>query len=525
MLELSQYRDLYISEAQERLQAITRELILLEQNPAEEDAFPAMLRAVHTLKGMAGTMHDQPAVRLAHSLEDLLLRLKRAGYCPPDALELLYHTVDVLENLVTTVLSAEPRDDAVSDLVLQLEKLEIEPLPERPPAAARSRTVPSPVFSTVRIHVQQLDRLLNLVGQLLTSHHRLQAVLPRAQGPDLEEASAEHSRLLLELHEAVLRARMLPVEYLLSRYTRMVRDLAEEQSKEIDLIVEGVDIELDRSLLEALHEPLLHLLRNAVAHGIELPEERTAAGKARRGQIRIAARRDREWVCVDVSDDGRGLNPARIRVRAQAEGFITPAQSEQMSDAETLNLLGRAGLSLASRLDDVSGRGIGLNAVRAQVDALRGTLTLESTPGVGTTFRLCLPTRLATLQALVVRTGPELYAIPLSLVRRTVPVPASALEGQEVWLEEHIPGRRLADLVQLPAELQRPADPSYALILQRDAGPSFCLVADQVLGTQEILLKPLALPLTRVRGLGGASILEDGQIALVLDFPALGIDL
>ena len=369
----------------------------------------------------------------------------------------------------------------------------------------------------VRLDLRRLDGLMNLIGELVTARGQLMEVASSQADIALEEVSRRVSQLTTQLQDEILQARMTPVWQVFDRFPRLVRDLARRLGKQVEFVIEGKDIELDRALLDEISDPLVHLLRNAVDHGLEPPEERLAAGKPAMGRVTLAAARERDTVAVRVADDGRGIDRARVLSAAKDRGLI---ESEaDISDEEALiRVLARPGFSTAAQVSDVSGRGVGIDVVVTKVRALGGAVELRTARGLGSTFTLRLPTSLAIVRALVTRVGEERYAVPLTHVAETVdldPRRVTTLDGRDA-LAFH---GRLIPLVHLRRVLQIDGEPpTRRPVVVVGVGERYSgLVVDAMLGQQEIMVKPFASPAGTLPIFTGATILGDGAPVLILD--------
>ncbi len=387
---------------------------------------------------------------------------------------------------------------------------------------------------TVRVAVERLDSLMNLVGELVIGRTRVDQIssdLADVAGMEtltetLREASQQLARVTGDLQEQITRIRMLPVDQVFSRFPRMVRDLAQRAGKQVDFIITGGDTELDRSILEDIVDPITHLLRNAVDHGVETPAARQASGKPPRAVIQLAARHEDNRIVIEVSDDGAGIPLDRVRKAAVDSGRISEEAAQKLSNRELTELIFEAGVSTASKVTDISGRGVGMDVVRNTIQRLSGTLDLETEPQKGTTIRMRLPLTLAILQALVTESCGRVFAIPLSCVQETGRCQISDIRHVEgrpvlylrqtvlplVYLHELFPTRRTAQ--------GQSAKLLYVVV--RVAGAQVALAVDRLIGEQEVVIKPLRSEMTRVQGLTGAALLGDGRIALVLDTVGLG---
>jgi len=376
----------------------------------------------------------------------------------------------------------------------------------------------------IRVDLRRLDELMNLIGELVIARGRLDALSRRFAEPDLADATDEIGRLSAALQSEILAARMVPVWQVFDRFPRMVRDLARQMGKPVAFRVEGKDIELDRAILDEIADPLVHLLRNAVDHGLEPAAERAARGKPAVGQLVLAAVRERSSVAIRVSDDGRGIDRARVLSRARELGLVSD-EVERLSDDDTLaHLIALAGFSTAEHVTDISGRGVGIDAVTTAVRALGGSLEVKTQDGKGTVFTVRLPTTLAIVRALLARVGPETYALPLTHVAEMVESrrgDVQIVQGREVLLirGQALPLVRLWERLGVPHAGPRPASqPVIVLAMgERRSG----VVVDALIGQQEIVVKPFEPPRGTVPVFSGATILGDGSPALILDAAGL----
>ncbi|MHB9130777.1 MAG: chemotaxis protein CheA [Armatimonadota bacterium] len=385
---------------------------------------------------------------------------------------------------------------------------------------------------SVRVSVETLDRIMNLVGELVLDRTRvaqLKEELPEEQRNedfihDLDTVSQHLGTIVEELHEQVMRARMLPVSQLFSRFPRMVRDISRKLGKEVEFQVDGEDELLDRSVIEKLVDPLTHLLRNAVDHGLESPDEREDIGKPRCGTIQLTARRREEHVLIEVSDDGPGLDANRLKEKAVAAGVISAAQAQAMNEQEAYSLIFASGFSTAKQVTDVSGRGVGMDVVKKNIDSVNGSIQIDSQYGFGTTMTLKIPLTLAIIRALIVRVGQVYMAVPITMVEETIVTQrrqVHSIRGRGVvrWRDIVVPVIRLCEaLPGCGISSQRDA---LQLVAVRYESRVACLAVDDIVGHQEIVVKPLGSFLGEIPGLAGATILGSGRVALILDISKL----
>ncbi len=400
---------------------------------------------------------------------------------------------------------------------------------------------------TVRVDVARLDKLLNLVGELVIDRTRIAQLgsqLERAmQSNDvlesLNETSAHIGRITDELQEEIMKARMLPIDNVFNRFPRMVRDLAQKLGKEINFEIEGKETELDRSVIEVIGDPLIHMLRNSVDHGIETPEEREQTGKPRAGLVSLRARHEENHIVLEIEDDGKGMNPETLRASAIKKGILTPEAAARMSDREAINLIFGSGFSMAKTVSEVSGRGVGMDIVRSNLQKLGATIDIESKWGHGSTFTVKLPLTLAIIRGLLVRVNGSVYALPLVSVVETL-----RIEPEEVHVVNHrevivqrgrtLPIVRLRDVFHLADAAvcasgveskaaargegrRRKAKPSLYLVVVGAAEKQVGLVVDTLIGEQEVVIKALGKFVGDIRGISGATILGDGRVALIVD--------
>jgi two-component system chemotaxis sensor kinase CheA len=374
--------------------------------------------------------------------------------------------------------------------------------------------------STVRVPASRLDRLVNLVGELVMNQSRLTQAASQVGAPELANPVQEMERLVAELREDVLGIRMLPIGTIFGRFRRLVHDLSTELGKEADLITEGAETELDKSILDQLGEPLVHLLRNSMDHGFAHPEERAAAGKPRRGTIRLAAQHTGSDIVITIEDDGRGIDRAAVRQKAIEKQLITPAAS--LTDKDIVNLVLLAGFSTAGKVTSVSGRGVGMDVVKKQIDALRGTLSIASEEGKGCRVTITLPLTLAIIEGLLVQVGVEQFIIPMAAITENVELhraQRNSNNGRNVVAVrgELVPYIDLRNIFRMDGE----SPPIEKIVLVRHEDQRVGLVVDRVLGTHQTVIQSLGHFLRKVNVVSGATIMGDGRVALILDISAV----
>lgn len=376
---------------------------------------------------------------------------------------------------------------------------------------------------TVRVDIDRLDNLMNLVGELVMHKGRLGQIATSRKIVELNETMEQIDRISTDLQSVVMKVRMVAIEQVFNRFPRMVRDLAKELNKEVEFLLEGKETELDRTVIDEIGDPLIHLLRNAIDHGIEAPAVRAQNGKPRLGTIILRARHEGNNVYIEVEDDGAGIQTDRIRQKAIDRGLIGAKEAEEMTNEEAIELLFSPGFSTAENVTDISGRGVGLDVVKSKIESLNGEMQVESKPGEGTRFKIKLPLTLAIIQALMVSVRDEIYAIPLSSVNETTILlqeEIKMIQNQEVMVLRGnvLPLYRLDNLLEVPGESQ--SEELYVVVV-RKGDKQVGLVVDTLIGQQEIVIKSLGKVLAGIPGIAGAIVAGDGNVRLILDISTL----
>jgi two-component system chemotaxis sensor kinase CheA len=540
-MDMSQYRDLFITEAREYLRNIGGMIVTLEKDAGDRETIDALFRAAHSIKGMAASMEFGDIAELAHKLEDLMSRVRKETLAFDSGVaDLLLEGADVIEamiadlesgthtsrdlaGLLSRIVGYEPTDTAGGSDLADLPPACPEPAPpgESTPSFRRGRDKGGAQSTpTVRVKTGVLDHLINITGELITTKHRLVNIAGEVPSVRLIEAVAELSRLLGGLHREVMQVRLMPLATITDRFPRLVRDLARNNGKEADFSIEGKEIELDRGILEELSDPLLHILRNAVDHGLEPVEARMAAGKPKKGTISLQARRERDQVILTIADDGRGMDSRKLVASAIERGFITPEAGAHLSLPEAYLLTCLPGFSTADTVTEISGRGVGMDAVKATVHSLCGTMAIESELGAGTRIILKLPLTAAIINVLLMDAGPFTVAVPVMNVIRTMELPRELIReenGRELFQldGEQIPLLSLNRIFGVPvSHLRRPSLPIFICEIR---GCKMGLAVDGFIGHQEVFVKPLGRPLDKLKGVAGGVILGDGKVIFIID--------
>ncbi len=570
-MNAERYSELFRAEARERLTEMNNALLAIERGAGPERV-SELFRAVHNMKGMSAAMGYQSIRDLSHALETLLEKLRRDETIPsPAVIDALFDAVDALESAVVIVSRDKNANPNLGPAVEMLEGLagdseiarSLMPTMEWPSVSAprptpqktsrftptqntplrntQVRTTPlrntpvraTPVRNTpvlpmfaapgvdarrsVRVDAERLDTLMNLVGELVIARGRLTELVRQSGGQPLAEIVTHASRLIGNLQDEITKSRMVPVGQAFERFERMVRDTAHELGKQVALELKGTDIEVDKSVLDEIGDAVMHLLRNALDHGIESPTARRDAGKPRIAKLVLSAERERSAVVIHVTDDGCGIDSAKVLERARAASLISPTQ-ESLTDTELLELIARPGFSTSASVSRISGRGVGLDVVATKVRSLSGSVELTTTLGKGTTMTIRLPVTLAIIHALIARVAGETYALPITHVVETMvltPEMSSVEDGREVVAirGETVPAVRLrARLGHLP----RVNGAGHVVLLDLPDRRA-ALVVDEFIGQQEVVVKPFDAARGMPQLFSGATILSNGAPALILD--------
>jgi two-component system chemotaxis sensor kinase CheA len=527
-------------ESQENMRALEEALVDLENRPEDDGLLQMIFRIVHTFKGNASMVGLEKLAELAHVLEDLLECLREHTVpVTADLITLLLRSVDALRDLVPgAIAGSEEIPPAHAALLKQIyERL--------PASVGEGASGPSVVVAerrqgpagrresdglprggrprTLRVDIGKLDRMLNLAGEIAIAQGRLRQVLEERGGRLGEEAleiQGGVDRMWMDLQELIMKARMVPLGPVFRQYIRTVRDVARTHCKIASLVIEGEDVEVDTTVVEHLRDPLTHMIRNAVDHGIELPEERRARGKDPCGRVNLRAFHDTGNLVIQLSDDGAGFNRERIVAKARVRGSV--GEPEKMIDTELYALAFEPGFSTAEIVTELSGRGVGMDIVRKNIDALRGTVAIDSKDGEGATITIRLPLTVATIEGMAVGVGGESYLIPLDAVLECVELPEEErrfASGRGVLnlRGEALPYLRLRDVFRLGGEAPR----RESVVVVRQGGRSVGLAVDLLHGESQAVIKPLGKLFQGIPSVAGSTILGNGRVALILDVPGL----
>jgi len=572
----------FLVEAREIVAQLGEQMVALEHAPDDREGLNTVFRGFHTVKGGAGFLDFVAMVRLCHAVEERL-DVARSGQSPLDAaaFDATQQAIDLLADMLDAVATgdaleppphalldalrldaapaaptqpvlAPPPSTALGDPVEDdfdfealLDSLHgkgavpgAQPVAAAPPPMPAPAPAPKPVAkvaprapraaaandadTTVRVDVRRLDAMINLVGELVMARNRLKTIRPRMRDEELDRAVTALDAATSRLQSAVMTARMQPVGRVFARFPKLARDVARQLDKLVDLEVIGADTELDRNLVEALADPLVHLVRNAIDHGIESPARRVAAGKPETGNVRLSAQQEGDHVSIVVRDDGAGIDPEKIRRSAVDKGLIDSDAAARLTADECLQLIFLPGFSTRTEVSDLSGRGVGMDVVQSKIRELSGLVNIQSEIGAGSCFTIRVPLTLAILPTLLVELEDDVYALPLVRVVEVL----AANPGRSLLID----GQPMLDLRQQPMPLvtlrgwlglpEAPLSTQTCVVLQ-SGEQRYCLAVDRVRGREEVVIKALPRTLRGLPGYAGASLVGDGRMALILDVDGL----
>jgi two-component system chemotaxis sensor kinase CheA len=525
-VDRSRYTALFLADGREHLKRATAELLAWERDLTAEEPVAEVFRAFHSLKSSAATMGYDQIAQVAHQAEHLLDAVRRRELDgSPGIVGLLLQAVDMLDQGLEPSTHGEPLPDAepLAQAISRLASTGRKVPAPRPAARASGRFMPeAAAMRAVRIDPARLDELLNTAGELVVARNRLGSLAAGLGDPELDQVTGRLDTLVRSLHAGVLRARLAPGAELFGRFPRIVRDLGESLGKLVRLTVVGEGIECDRAVLEALVDPLIHLLRNAVDHGIERPAERLEAGKPAEGQLVLSGERRRDWIVIRLQDDGRGIDRDRAAAHGRVLGLLTD-DAGPLSDEDLLHLMTRPGFTLADQVTTVSGRGVGMDAVLSTVRTLGGRLDCRSEWGRGTSFEITVPLTAAVQRVLLVGLGSERYAIPFRIVREAIypdrgTVTSSAVVGSFQFRGQAMP---LVDLARATGTARSAGLARQPVLLVEWGTRGGAVAVDSLLGQHDVLLERIEPPRDLPGWVTGATILADGSPAFVLDPTAL----
>ncbi len=532
-LDLEAILQTFLAECDEHFAKMEEALVGLEANPEDDQLLEAIFRGAHTLKGNSASLGYPKVAGFAHVFEELLQRFRNHVLpVTQERITLLLRSLDAMRQMVPeAVAGADELQAHQLDLLNRLAsgdaangKISQPATAPRRPFGRRQADAAAWMerSGTIRVDTQKLDRMLNLAGEIAIAQGRLRQAIEQSSSKKNEslEAQDQVERLSLELQETIMKVRMVPVGPTFRQYIRTVRDVAQDHGKTALLTMDGEDVEIDVSLIEHLKDPLTHMIRNALDHGIEAPEIRKARGKDPCGTISLKASHQGANIVIEVSDDGAGLNRNRIIERAKIIGTVT--EPEKLADAELYRWIFEPGFSTADKVTDMSGRGVGMDVVRRNIEALRGSVSIDSNEGKGSTVTLRLPLTLAIIDGFGVGIGVDTYVLPLHAVSECIEMPVSERSHDQPQGVINLRGEPLP-YIRLRSwfELASPRPTRENIVVVELDGTKAGLAVDSLQGSRQTVIKPLGDQFKQLPGISGSAIMGNGRVALILDVAAL----
>jgi two-component system, chemotaxis family, sensor kinase CheA len=523
----------FLVESEEGLDAMEQALVQMETNPSDLELLHTIFRVAHSIKGNATSLELPELAGFAHVVEDLLDVFREQQALPgPELISLLLKAVDELRAMVAAAQAGpveltQQQHRLRKEIAREVEKrskrvVTTNGAREETASAAKIDALPNPNHRTLRADVDKLDHMLNLTGEIVIAQGRLRQMIENLageQGRAILEMHREAERLYMDLQSEVMSIRMVPVGPLFRQFVRSVRDLAKTHGKMARLEVTGGDVEVDTTVLEQLKDPLVHLIRNAVDHGLEKPEVRESKGKNACGVIKLSAAHSGGNIVVTLQDDGAGFDRQRILEKARRVGLISG--KEELRDQDIYSLVFQAGFSTADTVTDLSGRGVGLDVVRRNIDYLRGTVEITSAAGKGSTIIIRLPLTLAIIEGFSVKVGNEVFIVPLEHVTECTELPAEQRNTEASGIlslrGDPLPYVRLRRTFSLPGQIPKKENIVVVKVNDFYAG----IAVDELLGGMQTVVKPLGKAFRTVHGIAGSTVLGDGRVGLILDIPSL----
>jgi two-component system chemotaxis sensor kinase CheA len=527
----------FVNEAGEHLATIESQLLVLERDPTAADPLNAVFRSFHTIKGLAGFLDLGDIREVSHEVETLLDRARnQLLLLTPAIIDVVLESSDYLKRAIAWVQAGlngkagepPPFNELLERVraVLEGKQVEAAPAPKEQSAAPETqkpaeKAPEAETASTLRVDAGKLDYMMDMVGELVIAQSLITHnpdISALESGP-LQRNLQQLGRITAEVQRVAMSMRMTPVSTLFGRMNRLVRDLTRKNGKKVRLELSGEETELDKTIIEQLADPMMHMVRNSLDHGLEGPEERVANGKSAEGTLVLSASHQAGHILIEITDDGRGLNTEKILSKARERGLIS--EGSNLSENEIFFLIFEPGFSTAEVITDVSGRGVGMDVVRRQIAGLRGRIEIRSARGKGSTFLIRVPLTLAIIDGLIVGVGEERYIMPINSVRemlRPTPEMIFTMEGRSEMAMvrgELLPIVRLDRRFGIAGARQNPAEALFVVVEAQ--GRRFCLLVDEMLGKQEVVIKSLGETFRQVAGISGGAILGDGRVGLILD--------
>ncbi|EAI7499303.1 hybrid sensor histidine kinase/response regulator [Campylobacter coli] len=571
MEDMQEILEDFLVEAFELVEQIDHDLVELETNPEDLELLNRIFRVAHTVKGSSSFLNFDVLTKLTHHMEDVLNKARHGELkITPDIMDVVLESIDRMKTLLnsirdngndtaigmdiepicarlTAISEGESPNGVENETPVEAPQKE-EPAPTPEPEVDVNQLSDSEVEAeierllkggggggmdqTIRVEVKRLDHLMNLIGELVLGKNRLLKIYDdveeRYEGEkfleELNQVVSQLSIITTDVQLAVMKTRMQPIAKVFNKFPRVVRDLSRELGKQIELEITGEETELDKSIVEEIGDPIMHMIRNSCDHGVEDPATRAANGKPEKGIVQLKAYNEGNHIVVEITDDGKGLDANSLKAKAIEKNLITEREADQMTDKEAFALIFKPGFSTAAKVTNVSGRGVGMDVVKTNIEKLNGVIEIDSELGKGSSFKLKIPLTLAIIQSLLVGTQEEFYAIPLASVLETVRVPIDdiyTIEGKNVLRlrDEVLSLVRLSDVFGVKQVLES-GDQTYVVVIGV-AESKLGIIVDTLVGQEEIVIKSMGDYLQNIQGIAGATIRGDGRVTLIIDVGAM----
>lgn len=512
------HRDAFLNESVSHIESMNTALLKLEKTPANVDLLYDVFKSTHTLKSMAATMNFKQIVQLCHAIEDVLEAIKNEQFTLTQCTDILFECFDLLSDSLKEINNNEIELDTQKLCKQVQDMLSVNESKEEHVKSNKKASFPViEKLKTIEVKVDRLDTLMKLVEELLINRIKLELLRETINNHELTAAVDNLGRNITDLQYNVMQVRLVPIGFLFNRFPRMIRDIAKEQNKEIELKIEGGDIELDRSLIDEISDSLTHLIRNAIDHGIESAEIRSKNKKPSHSTILLSAKRTKEFVLIEISDDGSGLDLPKIKNAAIKKNILLPTATDEEATHSIFK-----GISTTKKVTNISGRGLGLSIVKQKIESIGGSIQVKSKTGDGTSFFIRIPLTLAVIKVLFVTVNDQIYAIPIANIERLLTVTANEIKGMLnfnaiVYQDEDIPITHLAKLFFTESKIMD----NYPIVVIKQDEDRYGLVVDTLLSTQEVVIKPLTKIVKENKYFSGTALIGSGEMVLILDIDQL----
>lgn len=511
-----------LEEGEELLEKLDQDCVKLEKDPKNTELIHTVFRSIHTLKATAGFMMATNAQKLLQTLEKLLDQAREGQITVNEpVMTATFNTVTAIRKIFNNIARTKTEGFDVNPLIQNINDI----VEKKVPAGSKrykTKTEEVELATTIRIDSQKLDSIMNFVGELITGRNQLDSLSKTLKSEPLSELATFMDRIIGQLQGEVVSLRMIPVERIFSKIPRLARDVSAQLDKKVDVVLKGEKTILDKTIIDNLYDPLVHLIRNAISHGIEKPETRINRLKEETGTVKVTARQEQDTIVIEVEDDGQGMEPEMLKAAALRKKLITLNRANQMTEQEALNLIFLPGFSVMQEATDISGRGVGMDVVKTNIGRLNGTVEVSSRLGKGTKVTLKVPLTVIIQTSMEIRISTEIYAIPLGSVQEVFAVSRKDIQGisgKETvpYHGTRLPVVRLEDAFNLTPSKESQNREEDQIVVLKAGDEKMGIIIDEILGREEIVIKPLGEYLGEVAGLAGATVLGTGKAILILD--------